>query len=381
MTRRVVVLGGGAGGLPAANRLGRSAEAGADLEVVLVDRSPEHVYAPGFVAVMFGEAEPEAFRRPLADLLHPAVRLVTGEATSLDPAGHRVLGSFGELPYDDLVLALGAEVGWPLEPPPSGELAPWTLAGARAGAEALRRLGPQDRVVIGPTGPGYRCPPAVLDLAVRVRGATGAHGAVVHPWPRPLAPFGEGPAAAATRLLADAGVGFHGGFELTEVQPDVVVSTAGDEVPYDVAMIVPPHRPPALVAGSPLAEPNGWPAVAFPTLTVPGWDDVSVVGDLASPALKVGMAGTLAVHEAAFVADAIAARAGGPAARPQPVMSAICFLDTGTTGAFLQCDFTGPASGAGPAACTLMPWMPWFRAAKRVFAEEWFATTVRGTVG
>ncbi|MGZ4658840.1 MAG: FAD-dependent oxidoreductase, partial [Blastococcus sp.] len=102
MTRRVVVLGGGAGGLPAANRLGRSAEAGADLEVVLVDRSPEHVYAPGFVAVMFGEAEPEAFRRPLADLLHPAVRLVTGEATSLDPAGHRVLGSFGELPYDDL---------------------------------------------------------------------------------------------------------------------------------------------------------------------------------------------------------------------------------------------------------------------------------------
>ncbi|MGZ4623137.1 MAG: hypothetical protein ACXVGD_13640 [Blastococcus sp.] len=43
MTRRVVVLGGGAGGLPAANRLGRSAEAGADLEVVLVDRAPEHV--------------------------------------------------------------------------------------------------------------------------------------------------------------------------------------------------------------------------------------------------------------------------------------------------------------------------------------------------
>jgi sulfide:quinone oxidoreductase len=159
-----------------------------------------------------------------------------------------------------------------------------------------------------------------------------------------------------------------------------VVSTAGDEVPYDTAFVVPPHAAPAVVARSPLAGPRGWPAVEFPTLTVPGVDDVAVVGDLASPALTVGMAGTLAVHEAAFVADRIAARAGGPAARPQPVMSALCFLDTGTTGSFLQCDFTGPASGAGAAGCTLMPWMPWFRAAKRLFGQEWFATTVRGAV-
>jgi sulfide:quinone oxidoreductase len=61
-------------------------------------------------------------------------------------------------------------------------------------------------------------------------------------------------------------------------------------------------------------------------------------------------------------------------------MSAICFLDTGETGAFLHCDFTGPASGAGPAACTLMPWLPFFRGAKRLFAQEWFATTLRGEV-
>ena len=107
---------------------------------------------------------------------------------------------------------------------------------------------------------------------------------------------------------------------------------------------------------------------------------MSVIGDLASASLKVGMAGTLAVHEAAFVADRIAAAAGGPPARELPVMSAICFLDTGETASFLHCDFTGPASGTGPAACTLMPWLPYFRSAKRVFAEEWFTSTVRGGV-
>ena len=40
-------------------------------QLVLVDRSADHVFAPGFVAVMFGEAGPDAFRRPLRDLLDP----------------------------------------------------------------------------------------------------------------------------------------------------------------------------------------------------------------------------------------------------------------------------------------------------------------------
>jgi len=147
-----------------------------------------------------------------------------------------------------------------------------------------------------------------------------------------------------------------------------------------VAFVVPPHRPPAIVADSPLAGPGGWPAVRFPTFGVEGAEGVSVVGDLASASLKVGMAGTLAVHEAAFVADRIAATAGGPPAREQPVMSAICFLDTGGTASFLHCDFTGPASGTGPPVCTLMPWLPYFRSAKRLFAEEWFTSTIRGGV-
>lgn len=380
MTHRVVVVGAGAGGLSTANRLGRHADAGADVEVVLVDPSSDHVFVPGYVPVFFGEADAAAFRRPLSDLAHPAVRSVTGEVTSLDPAEHQVRGPFGELAYDALVLALGAEVGWPDGASPAGDLSPWTAAGALAGGKVLRRLGRGDRVVVGSTGVGYRCPPAVFDLAVRIRRVTGAAVDLVHPWPRPLAPFGPAPEAAVSALLEEAGVRFHGGFDVAEVRAEAVVSATGEQVDHDVAFLVPPHRPPAVVANSVLAGSGGWPAVDFPSLTVPGVPDVWVVGDLASSALKVGMAGTLAVHEAAFVADTLAARAGGPAARSQPVMSAICFLDTGDTGSFLHCDFTGPASGTGPAACALMPWLPYFRRAKRLFAEEWFASTVRGEV-
>lgn len=381
MAHRAVVLGGGAAGLSAANRLAvLSAAGGLGVEVVLVDRSPDHVFAPGFVSVMVDGADPDRFRRPLLALARPEIRVVAGSVGRIDPHGHAVIGSFGELEYDSLVVALGVEVGWP-GPPPVEDAAPWTAAGAAAGARLLSRLGPSERVVVATAGPGYRCPPAVFDLAVRIRRRTGARVTVAHPWPRPLAPFGEDPARRFEDMLAAAGVGFVGNFVLDGVDGMTLRSAAGGTVAFDAAVVVPPHRPPDVVAGSALAGEAGWMAVGYPGLTHPDFPDVYGVGDLVSPALRVGMAGTLGVFEGAFVAARIAEAAGGPAAPAAPRMSAICFVDQQTTGSFLHCDFSGPAGGTGPARCELMPDLPYFRRAKRLFAEEWFASTLGGEVG
>ena len=141
----------------------------------------------------------------------------------------------------------------------------------------------------------------------------------------------------------------------------------------------PPHRPPAVLAGSALAGPSGWPAVTFPGFSHPQYPHVAVVGDVAAPALNAGMAGTLAVFEAGYAAGRIGADGARPAGRPR--MAAICFADSGDTGSFLYCDFTGPAAGTGPAECVLMPPLPYFRRARQVFAEEWFASMVTGDAG
>lgn len=374
MTRRVVVLGGGPGGLVAANTLAKSPVP--DVEIILVDRSGTHLFLPGLVAIFFGEAEPSAHQRPLADLAHPSVKVVTGEVQAINATSRLVSGSFGEIGYDELVIALGADVA-----ASAGalgeELAPWTLTGAIAGREALSRVGPQTRVVVGAAGLAYRCPPAVFDLAVRIRATTGARVDVVHPWAAPLAPFGRQVSAEFTSMLAGAGIGYHGGFQVSSAGDGRLTGAGGEEVPYDVAFLVPPHRPPAVVAGSELAGDNGWPRVAFPAMTHPSFPEVSIIGDLAAVSLTVGMAGTLAISEARFVAARIAAAAHGVRAPAGPQMSALCFVDTGDTGSALACDFTAPASGNGPAACVLLPAMPYFRRAKRLFAEEWFTGTLR----
>ncbi len=380
MTRRAVVLGAGAAGLAAANRLARHAAAGAGLEIVLADRSADHVFAPGFVPVLFGDADLAAFRRPVTGLARPEVRVLTGEVTHLDPGSSTVSGTFGALAYDDLVVALGADAGWPGGPPACGELAPWTPAGALAGRDALRRASPATRIVTGTAGLSYRCPPAVFDLSARIRRVTGAHVDLAHPWPVPLAPFGSGPSAAFSEMLARAGVRYHGGFTIERVGDAELASSSGEVLPYDMALLVPPHRPPGVLAASPLAGPSGWPPVTYPDLTHPSYADVTIIGDTAAPALHTGMAGTLAVFQASHVADRIAAAATGARRPGSPRMSAICFADPGDTGSFLHCDFTGPAEGTGPPECVLMPPLPYFRRARQLFAQEWFTSMITGEV-
>lgn len=379
-TRRIVVLGAGAGGLSAANRMARLAGTTPALEVVVVDRSGEHLYAAGLVGVLFGDAELRSIRRPTSELLRPGARLIAGEIETIDPDSGMVHGSFGELPYDQLVVALGSQCGWPAGAPPCGELAPWTVAGALAGRDALARAGPGTRIVIGPTSTLYRCPPAVFDLAVKVRRRTGAHVDVVHPWPRPLAPFGDEAATAFGAMLADAGVGFHGDFTIDRVTPESVVAVSGALRPYDLALIVPPHGPPPAIARTALAGPAGWPVVQYPDLTAARYPNVTVIGDAAAVGLRSGMAGTLAVFEGGHVAERIAAQAAGTVAPATPRMSAICFVDPGDKGSFIHCDFTGPASGTGPPRCTLMPPLRYFTEAKRLFAEEWFRSMLDGDV-
>ncbi|MBI3647003.1 MAG: FAD-dependent oxidoreductase, partial [Acidobacteriales bacterium] len=107
-SRTVVILGGGIGGMIAANELRRKLSR--DHRVVLVERNAEHAFAPSFLWLMTGDREPAQIRRPLTTLLGPGVELRHAEAQNIDLADRKVETSAGELSYDYLVIALGAEL-------------------------------------------------------------------------------------------------------------------------------------------------------------------------------------------------------------------------------------------------------------------------------
>ena len=102
---RVVILGGGFGGLHAAQALKK-----APVKVTLLDRRNFHLFQPLLYQVATGGLSPANIATPLRSILkrQPNTRVLLGEAVGLDPQGRRVILSDGEIPYDTLIVALGA---------------------------------------------------------------------------------------------------------------------------------------------------------------------------------------------------------------------------------------------------------------------------------
>ena len=104
-THRVVIVGGGFGGLCAARALRRG-----PFEVTLIDRRNHHLFQPLLYQVATGGLSPANIAAPLRALLksqpHTHVRL--GEVTGFDLDARRVQLRDGEIAYDSLIVAAGA---------------------------------------------------------------------------------------------------------------------------------------------------------------------------------------------------------------------------------------------------------------------------------
>jgi NADH dehydrogenase len=105
MTHRVVIVGGGFGGLYAAQAFRK-----VPVELTLVDRRNFHLFQPLLYQVATGGLSPGDIASPLRAVLgrQRNATVLLGEMVDLDPAGRRVLLSDGEVPYDTVILATGA---------------------------------------------------------------------------------------------------------------------------------------------------------------------------------------------------------------------------------------------------------------------------------
>src|SRR2546423_10528174 len=103
---RVVILGGGFGGLSAAQKLKH-----APVDVTLVDRRNFHLFQPLLYQVATGSLSPGEIAAPLRGVLRRQrnVSVLLAEVVDLDLARRSVLLDGGdELAYDTLVVATGA---------------------------------------------------------------------------------------------------------------------------------------------------------------------------------------------------------------------------------------------------------------------------------
>lgn len=338
--RRVLVLGGGFGGVAAAHALRQHLPA--EDEVVLVERRPYFLLGLRKNWVLAGRGTLEEGRRPLSALARFGIRVVAGTITAIDPASRRVTVDGQQLEGDAMVVALGAA------------LAPDQVPGFRdhafniydpeevpRAAEALRTFR-GGRIVIGIFGAPYKCPPAPYELAFLLQETLQERGVpatleVFTPQPMSIPLLGPASCTAIEGRLAARGIRFLPAHRATAVENGAVVF-GNERHPFDLLLGVPPHRCPEVVVQSGLTEGGDWVRVNPRTLET-RFPSVYAIGDITEVPMANGMplpkAGIFAEAEAAVVAARIAATFSGQPATATFDGSGYCFLEVGHREAML----------------------------------------------
>ena len=134
---------------------------------MLVERDPVYRFAPSFLWVLNGARRPEQITVDLRRLTaRRGIELAQAEVQAIDTDAGRVETSTGPIPYDRLVVALGAELAPDLLPG-FAEAAHnvYTLDGAVSAGRALAEF-EGGRVVVLVSRLPYKCPAAPYETAL-----------------------------------------------------------------------------------------------------------------------------------------------------------------------------------------------------------------------
>jgi NADH dehydrogenase len=343
----VVVIGGGFGGLQVARDLRR-----APVRVTLIDRQNYHLFQPLLYQVATGALSGADITSPIRHALkrQANARVLLDEVQGVDPDAHTVALTTGTLDYDSLVVATGVVpdyVGhpeWAVRAPGLKALADaddirHRVLGAFERAEAepdpVRRAMLLTFVVVGGGSTGVELAGAIGELAHRTlpgefRRADPRQSRVVlvEAGESVLPAFAPSQRRRAARSLQRLGVEVMTGTRVSGIAAEQIELTAGDG---------PVTLPTATVAwaagitGSPLggivAAATSCPRdadarlIVQPDLTISGYPDLFVIGDLAHVEHRgavIPCVAPAAIQQGRHVARTIQGRCTTPTRVPGP---------------------------------------------------------------
>ena len=354
--QRILIIGGGVGGTLTANLLVRKLRARigrGEVEVKLVDTTGQHVYQPGFMYIAMGGERAANLMRPEQSLLDHRVELLVGKVARVDPARQLVSLTDGQvLRYDQLVLATGSRIVPEAIEHFDAEAQHFYTAEAAARLRAALDAFTGGRIVIGIAGMPYKCPPAPLEVAFLIEAELRQRGLRDRTTIDYCSPIGraftiESVSEMATPILAQKGIELHTFFNVEAIDParKVVLSLEGEELGYDLLILVPPHKGQQFLIDSGLAPaPGGWLPTDRATLLVSPWPNIYALGDATD--LPLSKAGSTAHFEAPVVTERIVAVVEGRQIDHKHgdyLGKVMCFFEIGDgKGTLLQFDYEHP---------------------------------------
>lgn len=314
---KVLILGGGFGGVVAAEALAQ--QLGDEHEIVLVSRTRRFLFYPALVRLAFGKCEPDDVSFDLRQtMLNRRVNFIEAEVAQIDPHERKVILAFGEfegsLHYDYLIFALGRRLATERV---SGffEHAHHLLDvdSALRFAEAIRGFS-EGRAVIGQC-PDARLPVPVYETAFALAKLVRENGdpadlriTVVSPTTMESELGDEKMAALVYQGLMKQGIEFLPNFPINRIAASVVSTDKGHDLDYNLLMLLPPFRGSSAISHLGLTDDSGYVNVDW-TMKVIGAERIYAVGDcvnFAGPKM-----GHMAVNQAQVAAANLAAEIAG----------------------------------------------------------------------
>jgi NADH dehydrogenase len=305
---QVVIVGGGFGGLYAAKALAK-----ANVNVTLIDKRNFHLFQPLLYQVATGTLSPADISSPLRSILSKSknTRVLLGEVNDINPEAQQVILGDQVVPYDTLIVATGAKHSY-FGKDNWKEIAPG-LKTVEDAIEMRRRIfsafeaaeketDPEKRralltfVIVGGGPTGVELAGAIAELAYKTLQEDFRHidtsetrilllqgGDRILPYISPEL------SQAATEALQKLGVIVQTQTRVTNIDNDIVTLKQGDEFKEITSKtILWAAGVQASPMGKILAERTGVACdragrvIVEPDLSIKGYDNIFVVGDLAN---------------------------------------------------------------------------------------------------
>lgn len=332
--KSVVIVGDGAAGIIFANKLCERTDP-ALVEITIIGPMKPHYFKPDGIFIPFNMKNYRSSIKGTRFLLDRRVKRVVGEVTKMDVKNREVtVGSDSKMTYDYLIIANG------------NRLVPEEVPGYVGNAEHFYDLGPTlhlqeslknfqgGKIVIGQASIPIQCPPApyefsfLLDSYLRKRGIrdkTEIH----YTYPINRVFTIENISGHIQEFFDQKQIEYHTLFntESIDAEKKKLVSLEGEELDYDLLILIPPHKGQKVNTTSGLAGDFGYIDVDRNKLTYADYDNVFVIGDATN--LPISKAGSAAHYEAEYLSKKIASETSG-CPRPDDYNGEVsCFTVTG----------------------------------------------------
>lgn len=344
---RVVIVGGGFGGLYAAKALRR-----ASVDVTLIDKRNFHLFQPLLYQVATGTVSPADISSPLRAILgrNRNTQVLMEEVVDIDPDRQQIILKHKVLPYDTLIVATGVSHHYF-----GNDQWKHTAPGLKTIEDALeirrrifmafesaeKELDPERRrawmtfVIVGGGPTGVELAGAISELAFvtlkdefRNIDTTQARVILLEGLDRILPPYAPDLSAEAEASLTRLGVQVRTKTLVTQIADNIVTTKHNDqEEQISARTILWAAGVKASAMGKVLADRTGAEldrvgrVVVNPNLTIPRYDNIFVIGDLANFVHQDGKplpgVAPVAVQEGEYVARVIQRRLNGQQELPQ----------------------------------------------------------------